>query len=235
MKQKPGTFFCFSPPVMIATFAIELVMAVYVVWRYKLNSISRIAVLLLVFLATFQLAEFMVCTGSAAAAMWWSRIGYTAIALLPPLGIHLAYQLAGAKKRPWIWPAYGTAAAFAVYFASAGQSIAGQACLGNYVIFELAPAAGSLFAAYYYGWLAIGIMLAVHLGKQVQAKRKRYALFGLIAGYASFIVPTVVVNVASTDTVRGIPSIMCGFAVLFAFILVGWILPVSQPSKGKKQ
>lgn len=161
---------------MAVTFAIEIAMAVYVVWRYKLNAVSRLAALLLLFLAAFQLAEFMVCTGSASTTMWWTR-------------------------------------------------------LGNYVIFELAPWAGGLYTLYYYGWLAIGIALATHFARHIRRKRTRLALIGLIAGYGAFIIPTVAVNLVSPDTIRGIPSIMCGFAVLFAFILVGWVLPMSHKKK----
>lgn len=217
---------------MAVTFAVEIIMAVYVVWRYKLNTVSRLAALILLFLAAFQLAEFMVCTGSADTAMWWTRLGYIAITALPPLGLHLAYELAKIKRRPWLWPAYGTAAAFAIYFLLAGHAFSGQACLGNYVIFELAPWAGGLYTIYYYGWLAVGIALAVHFARHIRRKRTRLALIGLIVGYGAFIVPTVAVSLASPDTIRGIPSIMCGFAVLFAFILVGWVLPIAQRKGG---
>ena len=33
---------CFSPPVMIATFAIEVLLAVYTIWRYKLDVFGRL-------------------------------------------------------------------------------------------------------------------------------------------------------------------------------------------------
>lgn len=216
---------------MAVTFAVEVIMAVYVLWRYKLNAVSRLAALILLFLATFQLAEFMVCTGNASMTMWWTRVGYIAITALPPLGLHLAYELAKAERRTWLWPAYDTAMAFAAYFLLAGHAFSGQACLGNYVIFELAPWASGLYAVYYYGWLAIGVILAAHFIRSIRIRRIRLALSGLIVGYGVFIVPTVAVNLIAPDTTRGIPSIMCGFAVLFAFILVGWVLPVVAHKK----
>lgn len=216
---------------MIITFAAEIGMAAYVLWRYKLTPLTRLVLLILVLLAAFQLAEFMVCTGAANNAAWWSRLGYVAITLLPPLAIHLIYQIARAKRRVLLWPAYGTAAAFVAFFFLNESALTGHACLGNYAIFQLTPGASWLYTLYYYGWLAAGITLTAHFGRHVRHKPTHLALLGLLAGYGAFIIPTVAVNLFAAETVRGIPSIMCGFAVLLAFILVVWVLPVSQKKK----
>jgi len=47
----------------------------------------------------------------------------------------------------------------------------------------------------------------------------------LIAGYVVFIAPTTLVNIIDPSTITGIPSIMCGFAVLMAVALAGKVLP----------
>jgi hypothetical protein len=79
-KQKGIILNCFSPPVMFATMAIETVLAIYTLVRYKMNTIGRLSVATLIALATFQLAEYFVCTGSSsqavpgrASASWQSR------------------------------------------------------------------------------------------------------------------------------------------------------------------
>ena len=96
---KTNTTYCFSPPVMIATFFIEIGLAIYVAWRYKLNEVTRLAVALLTFLAIFQLAEYNVCEGSFGInSLGWARLGYVAITLLPPIGFHLATKIAGQKQ-----------------------------------------------------------------------------------------------------------------------------------------
>lgn len=231
MKQKSPTFYCFSPLVMIAAFTVELALLVYVLWRYKLNAITRLVVLLLLFLAGFQLAEFMVCEGNPDRALMWSRIGFVAITMLPPLGVHLAYALAGAKKRPWLIPSYLAAAGFVFFFAFMGESLNGHACAGNYIIFHVAEGAGILYGAYYYGLLALGVWLALHFYAEQKNKRVRRALAGLVFGYLVFIVPTATVNLINPVTVEAIPSIMCGFAVLLALVLVLVIMPAS--GKGK--
>lgn len=63
------------------------------------------------------------------------------------------------------------------------------------------------------------------------------ALRALALGYLAFIVPTTAVNLINPATLAGIPSIMCGFAVLLAIILAGEVLPsyYSQPTLSSLQ
>src|SRR5688500_209822 len=216
MKKYTGKLFCFSPPVMIATFIIEIALAAFAVWRYKLNTVSRLVVLLLVFLAIFQLAEYMLCGGFGVDGFTWARIGYVSITLLPPLGLHLATVLAGVKKRGLVTAGYISAALFVLFFAFVGQAISLGVCHGNYVIFEMAPGSSWLYAFYYYGWLLTGAWLSYKWGKLTKSATKQQALFGLGIGYAAFLLPTSTLNLLVPSTIAGIPSIMCGFAVLLA-------------------
>lgn len=222
LKPKDLKLYCFSPVVMLATFIIEIALALFALWRYKMNEVSRVAVALLVFLAVFQIAEFNVCESGWIDSLTASRIGYVAITLLPPLGIHLAYAIARSKKRPLLLPAYVTAALFAVFFLFVGQSLSGHECLGNYIIFQVLPGSQWLYALYYYGWLIAGIWLCFTLQAKPQPTS---ALTGLAFGYLAFMVPTTTVNMLDRSTIEGIPSIMCGFAVLLALTLVLWVLP----------
>lgn len=217
---------CFSPPVMLATFLIEISLAVYVTWRYQLTAVTRLATAILFFLALFQLAEWNVCEGSFGIdSLGWSRLGYIAITMLPPLGFHLATRLAGDRRPVMVATAYASAALFAGFFALSGQGIVSQACLGNYVIFKSAPEAVPLYAAYYYGWLAVGTAYCLYMAKYVQQRHHAAALRALALGYLAFIVPTTLVNIVDPSTIAGIPSIMCGFAVLLAIMLAGEVLP----------
>jgi hypothetical protein len=217
---------------MLATFAIEITLAVYTIWRYKLNEVSRLVVAILFFLAVFQLAEYMVCGGLGADGLTWSRIGYVAITILPPLGIHLAVKLAN-KKLPWLlWLAYGSAAAFVAFFALAANSITGNVCQGNYVIFDVAPGSSWLYGLYYYSWIIISVWLSWRWAKSAGKKAAR-ALRGLAVGYLAFLLPTTTVNFIDPSTLSGIPSIMCGFAVLLAITLVFWVLPAAGTKRKK--
>src|SRR3712207_4044568 len=89
--------YCFSPLVMLATFIIELAMALFVLWRYRGLSLSRIVLAILVLLATFQLAEYFACSGPESMSTTWSRIGFVAITMLPALVLQLASRLSGKR------------------------------------------------------------------------------------------------------------------------------------------
>lgn len=216
---------CFSPPVMIATFAIEMVLAAHTLWRYKLNPVSRVATVLLVCLAAFQLAEYNVCEGTVLFdSAGWARLGHVAITLLPPLGIHLIARMSGDTRRWPVLGAYGLGAIFVSYFLLATGGISAGACLGNYVIFEQGHGTGLWYGIYYYGLLFAGISYAYMMSRQAAPHITR-ALKVLIVGYTAFMAPTTLVNIIDPSTIAGIPSIMCGFAVILALILSGFVLP----------
>lgn len=211
---------------MIATFLIEVTFAMYAIFRYRLTPVSRLAVVILTCLAVFQLAEYNVCEGAwGVDSLTWARIGYVAITLLPPLGLHLATRLAGQKRPLLIGGAYASAAVFSGIFLFIGHGMQSQLCLGNYVIFSIAPWATIPYAAYYYGWLMVGVGYALQAAKTLKSVSKRKALRWLAFGYLAFIIPTTTANIVDPSTIAGIPSIMCGFAVIFAIALTLVVLP----------
>ena len=219
---------------MISTFVIEIALAAYVLWRYRHTVLGKVSFITLVCLALFQLAEWMVCEGALGmGSVTWSRIGFIVIALLPALGLHIVHILTGRTKA--IVPAFGyiSAAIFAVYFAVATHGITGAVCGGNYVIFEVAPTAIRAFTFYYYSLLIIGAGYALFWAASEKNKHIKRALRWLVGGYAVFMIPTALVNTIDPSTIAGIPSIMCGFAVLFAFILTFAILP--ENGKARKR
>jgi hypothetical protein len=232
VKRASTQLNCFSSPVMLATFAIETILAAYAIWRYKFSPLVKLIVLNLVGLGFFQLAEYHVCTGGEGfSAADWSRAGFVAITLLPPLGLHILHVLADKKAGKLVAAAYTTMMAFVGYFLFASQAFQGYACTGNYVIFQIGNGPAVLYGLYYYGWLLAGIMLGVRwaneqkASKKIVAQKRIESIRGLIIGYLVFLVPTAIANSVNPETRRGIPSVMCGFAVLFALVLTFYILP----------
>ena len=73
---------------MVATCVIEVILLIYTVIRYKMTTLTRLTVATLALLALFQLCEFHVCRSGWIAGTW-SRVGFIAITMLPPLGIHI--------------------------------------------------------------------------------------------------------------------------------------------------
>ena len=222
---KSDKLYCFSPPVMMATFLIEIGLAIHTLWRYKLSSVTKVAVAILVCLAIFQLAEFNVCEGAwLLDSAGWAKLGYVAITMLPPLGIHLINRISG-DNNPWLYRlAYSFGGVFIAFFLLATGGISAGACLGNYVIFEQGHNTGWIYGLYYYGLLMIAIVYALMRMSDAKPHIKR-SLGALVVGYVLFMLPTTLVNIIDPTTITGIPSIMCGFAVLLAIVLSGRVLP----------
>lgn len=221
---------------MLATFVIEFFFAFYTLWRYKMDTTVRLIFLILIALGIFQLSEYTICGGLDWTAIEWARLGYASITLLPALGIHLISSIAKRKNRILISLAYLSCAIFVVFYLFGQGVIYGQVCHPNYAVFNLHEYSGVPFGTYYYGWMLIGIFLAWHWGKKVNNNHQKTALYATIAGYLAFILPTTTFNIIDPSTIAGIPSIMCGFAVLFAATLVLVVLPnIATDKKSAKK
>lgn len=208
---------------MVATCIIEVVLFIYTVSRYKLTLLIRLTAVTLALLALFQLCEFHVCRSGWIAGTW-SRVGFMAITLLPPIGIHLIRNISGRGWRPLTWIAYASGSIFAGVLGFSSAAFDGHVCAGNYAIFQLAPRLGGLFFGYYYSWLFIGIGLSLYFSIKARTLI-REALILQAVGFLVFVLPTGIVNDLNPKTISGIPSIMCGFAILYALILVFAIVP----------
>jgi hypothetical protein len=217
--------YCFSPPVMLATLLFEFVGALYTIYRYRLNRVGRLVVAGLLALGTFQLSEYLICEVTFLPDLTWARIGFIAITLLPPLGVHLALAISKQRYRGLLPVIYTLMVIFSLYFGFISHSLTSQVCAGNYVIFTTAPTSRLWYAAYYFGLLLLGIGLSYHHAHTTTDQRIRRTLIALAFGYSAFIVPTITVNLLQPDTISAIPSIMCGFAILLAIDLIGFILP----------
>lgn len=209
---------------MLATFLIEIVLLIGVLLRYKMNTLAKLVATTLFMLGFFQLAEYFVCGGLGLTSQVWSRLGFAAITTLPALGMHIIHVLAGKKSGLVVWGSYAIMAAWIGIFTFA-PVFSSYECGGNYVIFNLNGRAEIPYSAYYYGILLLGIALAYRFSLEKLKKPMKQALRAMIVGYLVFLLPTAAVNTINPETTAGIPSIMCGFAVLFAFILYFYVLP----------
>jgi hypothetical protein len=227
MKRSGNYFYCFSPLVMLTTFLIEAASALYILFKYRLDMNARLITAMLGFLALFQIAEYMVCQNALFfSSLDWAKTGYMAITILPPLAIHLGLTIANRKNVHLLTAAYGSAAIFMAFFLVIGHGVQSSQCLGNYVIFNIASSAILPYAAYYYGWLFMGIYLSWNARVHIVNLERKQALLWLTYGYMSFLIPTTVVTLINPAALRGIPSIMCGFAILMALCLLFKVAPL---------
>jgi len=223
-KNKKGIVLsCFSPLVMIITFIIEISLAIYTFIKSRKAKSDVGIVLVLLFLGTFQLAEYQICAGSN--MLLWARIGLFAITFLPVLGIYLISKLH--KESILLKIGFLLAIAFVVFFLFIPRTIGGAVCGGNYIIFDINSSIHNLYGYYYLGFLFLGIWQALKGVKSEESKKDiKSALKWLIIGYLSFILPLTMVYILIPITRAAIASIMCGFAVIFAFIITFKIAPI---------
>jgi hypothetical protein len=222
-KQNGHVFACFSPPVMLATFIFELASMIYVLFRYKLNSRSRLVAALLLYLSIFQLAEYMVCQNTTVADIA-SRVGYVAITFLPVMGLHLMAAIVNSRKKIFLYISYLLAVMISAYFLVHPNSFQSYECTGNYVIFQIGKSQAFAYSTYYFGLILSTLIYGII--KYKKSKRQiQNNISWLIFGYLIFILPVAIISITHPDSRRAIPSVLCGFAVLFAVVLVVKIAP----------
>lgn len=134
-KRTSPVLACFTPPVMLATFMIETALAIYVGLRFSSGVFRSLVCVLLLCLASFQLAEHQVCTGPADSAIFWGKLGLAGITLLPALGMHLIGTVT--RKSLLIPVGYGLAAVYIGVFLFVPGATGTAECMGNYVIMQI--------------------------------------------------------------------------------------------------
>lgn len=211
-KKHGYHLFCFTPEVMIATFIVEILLAIYTLVRYKMTSFSQSVAAMVLLLAGFQLTEYQICTDST--FLFWPVLGFTMITALPVLGLRLISLVTG--KKHFLNIGYLSMLAFIIFFIFYPQTNQSVVCGGNYLIFGTSEGAALIYAIYYSIFVFLGI------GEIIAHKRKETRIISdwILAGYLSFILPTAIVYLMSPAARQAVPSIMCGFAIFFAFVLV---------------
>ncbi|MBI2109447.1 MAG: hypothetical protein HYT93_04745 [Parcubacteria group bacterium] len=230
LKDK-SSFKCFTPEVMVATVLVEGALALYTLLRYHSTLFGRIATAILILLAFFQAAEYHICTGEN--IFMWAQIGFVAITFLPILGYHLVCLVTGEK--PLLKLGYALAFLFSIYFIFGPNTLTSPVCTGNYIIFNTAQVLAYLYTTYYFGFLFLGIGESIEWIQKLRTIHgKGGALFFMVVGYLSFIVPMVFVLTTLKLTANTIPSIMCGFAIIFALILGLKVVPEYHSENSSK-
>jgi len=223
MLRQKHTLYCFSPDVMLVTLVVEIILALYTFLRYRMTHFGVVVSAILLLLAVFQIAEYQICGGDN--PVLWARIGMIAITLLPILGLHLIMLVNGTER--FLKAIYLVTIASIIFFFFSPTAISDAMCGGNYVIFESTHPLYQFYALYYFGLLFVGIWkIYEQVASREHNTRKRSVLLWILAGYLSFMLPTAIVYGFYESTIVGIPSIMCGFAVIFALMLALRAAPI---------
>jgi hypothetical protein len=225
-ETQPGeprgvTLCCFSPPVMLATMVVEGVLAIYVLAKYRHGMFAKMAVLLIVLLGVFQLSEYQVCGNQN--PQFWSRLGLVITTLLPIAGLQLISFVT--QKRHFLAIGYAVGAALALVVIFVPQGVTGAFCGGNFIVFNGSAGLYEFYGAYYFAFLIFAIWESLEAMHENKGRMIRRVLRWFVIGYLSFMVPMGIVYAIYAPARAAMTSIMCGFAVILAFIVAFQIVP----------
>ncbi len=214
-----ASFFCFNPFVTFLTGTLEIVIAFFACIRYSKSSFGRIAAVALILLSIFQFAEYTICASGN--SILWNKAAYIATAFLPAIGIHLIAHALRHTRMTQI--AYLLATTIALSIAIIPGAFTSTYCTGTFVVFQLNDPLRIAFGGYYALFILLGI---TQLTQALINKTGDFELnLWLLLGYLSFVIPTLIVYIIASSSRIAIPSVMCGFAVLLAVIIIGKVLP----------
>ncbi len=224
IQKQNKTFFCFNPLVTFISGTVELALALFVCLRYNKTLFGRLTTLLLILLAVFQFSEYTLCSGNS--SLLWSKLGFVATTFLPAIGLHLTSLI---TRKTFLTPiSYVLATAIAVHILLLPTAFVMTYCTGTYVLFELNDTLHYFFGIYYLLFLLVAILkLAFAL---LRKRGNGKIILWLLLGYSSFLIPTIIVLIITSASHDGIPSIMCGFAVLLACVLTFKVVPLYKQS-----
>jgi hypothetical protein len=224
-ESKSITLHCFTPQVALATFIIEIVLAVYAWIRFRTTPAGRRGVVFLLSLSLFQFAEFQLCSGVNQEV--WMRTAFLATVFLPAIAIDF---VAMATKRPMsVVFGYATATAYALLIIFTPNVFFHASCRTSYTVFDVADTFGLVYSIYYATSILYGVF-ALIAARRERAGNQKLTLW-LLIGYASILLPTIFVFSFFVITLNAFPSIFCGFAVLIALIMALKVLPLQAGAR----
>lgn len=230
---------CFSPEVTLTTWIIEWLFAWWAWAQYRTTQFGRLLTAILVLLGGYQLTEFMVCQGNGQPNVWWGRVGFVMISFLPILGLHATVILdrefgkTSFLKVSWwgVKVGYIVCALLSALFLLWSSAISSAQCMPNYILYGYNAWFFQAFGWYYFLYLFWSLAHLVELAMEPESRHRQISLW-LAIGYLSFIVPTFVVTTVLPAMMIGFPSVLCGFAIFFSFIIVGRVLPLYHQHLG---
>lgn len=215
------TLHCFSPAVILFTCVVETALAIYSAFWYRASRFGRLATLFFLLLAGFQFSELMICRGADPNV--WARFGFVCTAILPAIGVEFVSIITkrGLPTRFF----YGMAGVFCLILIMKNGLFTSSACTGRFVEFNLGwPLLTWSYMLYYLLTLFYGI--GVLWEAYMQKRGHQATVFWMLIGYAIFMLPTMVVYIVAPFMREGFPSMLCGFALLLAFVLAFKVLPL---------
>lgn len=213
---------CFAPYISLSTFVIEIMLAIFFLSKNPKDRLNRTLALVTLFLALYQLNEFLICVTGLTIFSQFARI---ITAILPVMGV--SYTLVIIKKKiSLIWNVllYAPALFFTLMFLLAGYFETSTICSTVFIEFPNLGLLGHFFALYYLIYLSGSIVLFYFVSpKAISKYEKGLANLGML-GFLLFTIPTFIFLSFLPALQVQFPSVLCEFGLLLAieFIVVLW-------------
>ena len=183
--------------------------------------IVRTVSAILLLLAAYQIAEVVICADVTAAG-FTPRLAFVIVTWLPPLGLLLIALLSCPRSRTVTGSAYGmlAAAAGTVVWIVVDRSFASASvCNAVYARYTHAMPRFLVYASFY--WLGLLGMIAFSGAGAMRCRDpcRRHQLLTVFVGTAAFVALALATSWAVPPARGALPSIMCHYALLFAFAL----------------
>lgn len=225
INPSKNKLYCFTPEIALATFIVESLLAIYVFIKHRTSKVGRLTIVSLTFLALFQLSEYLICAGFN--NKFWYLVGWLSITLLPSLGLHLVSVITSRDLFHKYFYFIGFVFMGVMIFYD-GLLVSAY-CAGNYIIFtSTSPLLEELYKFYYYLGLILVVVGSVWSNEKGLSELDKKLLCYMVIGYLSFMVPTAIILYLPPFGLHSLPSVLCGFAVIFAFILTFFIVPTAR-------
>ena len=153
------------------------------------------------------------------------KLGYVSITLLPALW-HTFGCSGSSQGIPNFAAAYATSAAFIYYFVTNADSVISNVCTANYAVFRHARHSAITIWHILLRLALVGVATAMYYARKNTkiAEPLRWLALWLRIIYHTYITR----KHFNPRTLRAIPSVMCGFAVILALIIAFRVLPLSN-------
>jgi len=224
MQLDSRKIYCFTPLVSLGTFVIESILAFYILYKYRKTEFGIVSFFVLLSLASFQLPEYLLCTTDKYVYYpLLMQISFIGTIFLPALGMHLVHLLNEKKYTKLVKLGYILASLVSVaIILSKGEDFM-HICTGHYVRFSLGTLVTKL---YFFTYLTlVGSSIYILISKIIKRENRNLNIWMLMA-FLVFLIPTYTLYFLSFIPNNGIPSVLCGFALFAALILIAKILPL---------
>lgn len=210
---------CFTPWVSLTTAIIELVVATFILVRYRNYLVPVFSAIFIYVLGFYQFSEFMLCVSGN--PVFWATVGFVTYTFLPAIGVHMALRFTGIKFR--FWTLYLLPAFFILFSILKDDFIFSASCYDvfvavQYSVFFWKP----LFLPIAYVFYYLGFLIAASLILGSRLHRKGWTkiyVYWIAAVMLTFLAPLFLIFILPMTSMQ-FPSLYCEFALGFTIVAV---------------